>query len=56
MLGERRVRKRRSCGKLVTSGDMPLWFYVPLHGEARLSEADKAIVQRWADGAAEEER
>jgi hypothetical protein len=56
MLPERRARKRRSCGKEVAKGDMPLWFYLPLHAEARLSEADKAVVQRWADGAAEEER
>jgi hypothetical protein len=56
MLAERRARKRRSCGKRVASGDMPLWFYLPLHADARLSEAEQLVVRRWADGAAEEER
>ena len=28
----------------VQSGDMPLWFYLPLHPAARLSEAEKAAL------------
>jgi cytochrome c551/c552 len=27
--------------KEIQSGDMPLWFYLPMHSEARLSDAEK---------------
>jgi hypothetical protein len=30
------------------SGEMPLWFYLPMHPAAKLSAADKALVQAWA--------
>jgi hypothetical protein len=26
---------------------MPLWFYVPLHPEARLSDADRESLHAW---------
>jgi len=26
---------------------VPLWFYVPLHPDAELSEADRALIHRW---------
>jgi hypothetical protein len=28
--------------------EMPLWFYVPLHPEAKLSEQDRALIQHYA--------
>jgi hypothetical protein len=31
----------------VEEGDMPLWFYVPLHPEARLSDEDKRALHAW---------
>jgi Haem-binding domain len=31
----------------VTSGDMPLWFYLPLHPDARLSKADVKALCDW---------
>ncbi len=31
---------------LVRTGEMPLWFYLPAHPQARLSEADKEILMR----------
>ena len=34
----------------VEEGEMPLWFYVPLHPEARLSDEDKAVLRAWAVG------
>lgn len=51
-----RPRKRaRLLGELaeeVEEGEMPLWYYVLLHGEARLAaeEADRLVA--WAEGAA----
>lgn len=47
---ERRARKQRGAGKEVSQGDMPLWFYLPLHPDARLSSADAALLQRWSEG------
>lgn len=31
----------------VTKGDMPLWYYRPLHSEARLSDGDKQKLCDW---------
>ena len=31
----------------VEEGEMPLWFYVPLHPEARLSPTDLALLREW---------
>lgn len=31
----------------VEEGEMPLWFYVPLHPEAKLSEDDKTKLRDW---------
>jgi len=31
----------------VEEGEMPLWFYLPLHPEARLSDADKSLLRDW---------
>jgi hypothetical protein len=32
----------------VQEGEMPLWFYTPLHPAANLSAADKAVLAAWA--------
>lgn len=32
----------------VQEGEMPLWFYLPLHPSARLSDADRSVLQAWA--------
>ena len=29
--------------------EMPLWFYLPLHPEARLSDAQKETIRKWAE-------
>ncbi|MEA2572075.1 MAG: hypothetical protein QOI24_4076 [Acidobacteriota bacterium] len=47
---DRQNRKRKQIWKEVGSGDMPLWFYLPLHPAAKLSDADKAIVKAWSEG------
>jgi hypothetical protein len=46
---DRQNRKRKKIWKEVGSGDMPLWFYVPLHPAAKMSDSDKAIVKAWSD-------
>ena len=32
----------------IQGGDMPLWFYLPLHSAARLSAAEKQTILDWA--------
>jgi cytochrome c551/c552 len=33
----------------VTKGEMPLWFYLPLHPTAKLTDADKKTLCDWAN-------
>lgn len=42
--------KRKECGEEVEEGEMPLWFYIPLHPEANLSEEDTATLLSWSKG------
>ncbi len=32
----------------VEDGEMPLWYYLPLHPERRLTEADRRALRAWA--------
>jgi len=36
----------------VDEGEMPLWFYLPLHPEARLSDKDKETIKNWVKSGA----
>jgi hypothetical protein len=47
---EKRQKKQKACGHEVAEGDMPLWFYVPLHPAAWLSDEDKKVVDAWDEG------
>ena len=49
---KRRRRKWKEIPEQVQKGEMPPWFYVAVHGEARLSEADKAALVEWARASA----
>ncbi len=45
-------RPRQKSGDIagqVRSGEMPPWFYTPLHPEAKLTEAEKAELVAWAE-------
>jgi len=33
----------------VEEGNMPLWYYLPLHPEARLLDADKQTIKVWVE-------
>jgi Haem-binding domain len=46
---------REAVWESVEDGSMPLWFYTPLHPEAVLTDADKAILKAWAEAPEEEE-
>jgi hypothetical protein len=51
---EHRVALRALVGHVTATHRMPLWYYVTLHPDARLSDADRALMQRWSDAATEE--
>jgi heme-binding protein len=53
---DRRVALRALSGPLTATHRMPLWYYVTLHPDARLSEADVALLQAWSGGASGEAR
>jgi hypothetical protein len=43
-------KRRKLVGEVweeVEEGEMPLWFYLPLHPEARLSPADLERLREW---------
>lgn len=46
---EKQNHRRKDVWKEVKSGDMPLWFYLPLHAQAKLTGADKTILQAWSE-------
>jgi len=45
---KRRQRKWMEIPEQIEKGEMPPWFYTAVHPEARLSEADRAALIRWA--------
>ena len=44
---DERIELLEEVWEEVEDGDMPLWFYLPLHPEAQLSDADKQLLQGW---------
>jgi len=45
---EEREYDKEESWEQIESGEMPPWFYVyPLHMDAKLSEADKALLKEW---------
>lgn len=47
-------KRRKRVGEIweqVEKGEMPLWFYLPLHPEARLSQDDLARLRDWTRAA-----
>ncbi|HNR00402.1 MAG TPA: heme-binding domain-containing protein [Trueperaceae bacterium] len=43
----RRARAYEEIREQVDEGEMPLWFYVPLHPEAKLTAADQTLLHAW---------
>lgn len=52
---DRRAHKWEEVVEEVESGHMPLWYYLTLHGDARPSDADRAILVDFARAQAEAE-
>ena len=50
---EEREENLEEIAEVLEEGEMPPWFYLPLHPDARLSPADLAAVRAWTgDGTA----
>ena len=45
------IRKLNNISKFSHNGSMPLWYYLPEHSEARLSDADRKVLEKWASEA-----
>ncbi len=45
---EEQRKKMHESGESVAEGEMPPWYYLPMHPEGRLSDVDKGIVEAWA--------
>lgn len=42
------VKKLKKSWEETSEGEMPPWFYLPVHRDAVLSAEDKAVLRRWA--------
>lgn len=47
---EKQRKLKREAWEQVAEREMPPWFYTPLHSEARLAPADKALLKAWFEG------
>ncbi len=48
----RRIALRTMIGPVTASHRMPLWYYLTLHPDSRLSDADQGALDAWSSGAA----
>lgn len=44
---EERAIDRKDMWEQVEAGEMPPWFYLPLHPSARLSDSERALLKNW---------
>lgn len=47
----RQIKKQRKCWKEVEQGEMPLWFYAPLHPSATLTDDERLVLKSWSQSA-----
>lgn len=45
---KRQARKLNEVWEEVEEGEMPLWYYLPLHRDAVLSAEDRELLRAWA--------
>ena len=46
---EKKAEKIKEIWEEVEEGEMPFWYYVSLHPEAKLSDGDKADIKEWSE-------
>jgi hypothetical protein len=49
---KKQVKKLREVAEQVAEGEMPPWYYVLLHPEARLNDAEVAVLRAWTESQA----
>jgi uncharacterized membrane protein len=54
-VAEGRENLKEEVAEEVGEGEMPLKFYLPLHGEARLTDRERSVIVEWAQSQAEGE-
>ena len=42
------IKALHESWETVEEGEMPLWFYLPTHSEARLSAQDRSVLRAWS--------
>ncbi len=52
---EDRAFEKENVWDVIDEGTMPLWFYVPAHPEAAITDEEKAILKPWLLAAADED-
>ena len=45
---KRKDHKLEEVEEMVADGEMPLWFYLPLHRDARLSDGERDLLIEWS--------
>jgi hypothetical protein len=45
---QRKARKLKEIAKEVAKGDMPLFYYLPLHAGSKLTAAEREMIVKWA--------
>jgi hypothetical protein len=45
---QQQVKKLKESWKEVSAGEMPPWYYLTVHREARLSADDRTLLEQWA--------
>ena len=53
---EKQAKAMKESWKEVAEGEMPTWYYVVLHPEARLSANDQSVLQAWSGSPAAGEK
>ena len=53
---EQRADHLDEIAEMVEQGEMPPWFYLPLHPDARLDDADREAIRAWTAPAGGEAR
>ena len=48
---KKRAKKREEVWEEVEEGEMPLWYYLSLHPNARLGDGERELLRAWAHGA-----
>ena len=45
---QQQVKKLKESWQEVSEGEMPPWYYLPVHRDARLSAEDRTLLEQWA--------